>query len=46
LADCVEVDLHLLEFDAGIRELVIEVAVSMDLAGKSPIVVVDEGIVE
>src|SRR6267142_6641579 len=46
LADCIEVDLHLLEFDAGIGELAIEVAVTMDLAGKSPIVVVNEGIME
>src|SRR6267142_379065 len=32
LGDRVEVDLHLFEFDAGVGELVIEVAVSMDLA--------------
>src|SRR6267142_7067811 len=46
LTNCIEVDLHLLEFDAEVGELAIEVAVAVDLAGKSPIVVVDEGIVE
>src|SRR6266850_1369182 len=40
LTDRVEVDLHLLEFDADVRELAIEVAIPMDLAGKSPVVVV------
>src|SRR6266850_4811387 len=34
LADRVEVDLHLLEFDAKVGELAVEVAVAMDLAGK------------
>src|SRR6267142_1430471 len=46
LANCVDVDLHLLKFDAGVGVLAIEVAVLVDLVGKSPIVVVDEGIVE
>src|SRR6266850_236660 len=46
LADCVKVDLHLFEPDAGIRELSIKFTVSVDLAGKSPIVVVNKGIME
>src|SRR6267142_5600429 len=46
LANRIEVDLHLLELDAEVGELAIEVAVTVDLAGKSPIVVVDEGVVE
>src|SRR6267142_3599690 len=46
LADRIEVDLHLLEFDAEVGELVVEVTVAVDLMGKSPIVVVDEGIVK
>src|SRR6267142_1904673 len=46
LTDGVEVDLHLLEFDADVRELAVEFTVSVDLAGKSPVVVVNEGIVE
>src|SRR6266850_525550 len=46
LVDCIDVDLHLLELDAGVGVLAIEVTVSVDLAGKSPIVVVDKGIME
>jgi len=46
LADRVDVDLHLFEFDAGVGELAIEVAVAVDLAGESPVIVVNEGIVE
>src|SRR6266850_1234754 len=46
LADHVEVDLHLFKFDAGVGELAIEVTVSVDLAGKSPIIVVDKGVME
>ena len=46
LTDRIEVDLHLFEFDAGVRKLAIEVAVTVDLVGKSPVVMVDEGIVE
>src|SRR6267142_521621 len=46
LTNCVEVDLHLLEFDTEVRELAVEFTVSVNLAGESPIVMVDEGIVE
>src|SRR5882672_10463409 len=46
LTDRIEVDLHLFEFDAGVGEFVIEVAVTVDFAGESPIVVINEGIVE
>src|SRR6267142_3908882 len=46
LTDRVEVDLHLLELDAGVGELAIEVAVSVDLTGKPPVIVVDKGVVE
>src|SRR6267142_1655342 len=46
LADRVEVDLHLFEFDAGIGELAIEVTVLVDLAGESPVIMVNEGIME
>src|SRR6267142_5333322 len=46
LTDRVEVDLHLFEFDAGVGKLAIEVAVAVDLAGESPIIVVNKGIME
>src|SRR6267142_1555961 len=46
LTDRVEVDLHLLKFDAGVGELAIEVAVVGDFASEPPVVVVDEGIVK
>src|SRR6266850_2937372 len=41
LADRIEVDLHLLEFDADVGELAVELAVSVDLTGESPVVVVN-----
>src|SRR6267142_5342936 len=46
LAEGVKVDLHLFKLDAGVGELAIEVAVAMDLAGKSPVIEVNEGIME
>src|SRR6266850_3414492 len=46
LTDRIEVNLHLLEFDTGVGELAIEVVVSVDLAGESPVIMVDEGIME
>src|SRR6267142_7080374 len=46
LADRIEVDLHLFEFDAGVRELAIEVMVVVDLTGESPVIMVNEGIME
>src|SRR6266850_5737986 len=38
LSDRIEVDLHLLEFDAEVGELAVEFTVAMDLAGEPPIV--------
>ena len=46
LLDALEVDLQLFKLDAGVRELTIKVAVTMDLAGKSPVVVVNKGIMK
>src|SRR6266850_1710043 len=46
LLDGIEVDLHLFELDAGVGELTIKVAVVVDLTGKSPVVVVNKGIVK
>jgi len=46
LLEGVEVNLHLLEFDAGVSELAIEVTVSMNLSGESPVIMVNEGIME
>src|SRR6266850_5190643 len=46
LADRVKVDLHLFEFDTGIGELAIEVAVAVDLTSESPVIVVNKGVVE
>src|SRR5882672_3733116 len=46
LAEGIEVDLHLFELDAGVGELAIEVTVVMDLAGESPVIEVNEGIME
>src|SRR6267142_4925816 len=46
LANRIEVDLQLFKPDAGVSELAIEVAVSVDLPGESPIIMVNEGIME
>src|SRR6266850_3868578 len=46
LSDRVKVDLHLLELDAEVGELAVELAVSVDLAGEPPIVMVNEGVME
>ena len=46
LLDGTKVDLQLFELDAGVSELAVEIAVAMDLAGKPPIIVVNEGIME
>src|SRR6266850_4673768 len=45
LAEGIKVDLHLFEFDTGASKFVIEVAVVVDLAGESPIIVINKGIV-
>ena len=44
--DRVKVDLHLLKFDAGVGKLAIEVTVAVDLTGKPPIIMVNEGVME
>jgi len=41
LADRVEVDLHLFELDTGIGEFAVELAIAVDLAGESPVVMVN-----
>src|SRR6267142_1087876 len=46
LAEGVEVDLHLFELDAGVGELAIEVTVAVDLVSESPVIEVNEGIME
>src|SRR6267142_1045771 len=46
LLEGIKVDLHLFKLDAGVGELAIEVAVTVDLAGESPVVMVNEGIVK
>src|SRR6267142_3189149 len=43
LLDGAEVDLHLFKLDAGVSKLVIEIVVAVDLAGESPLVVVNKG---
>src|SRR6267142_3047764 len=46
LAEGIEVNLHLFELDAGVGKLTIEVAIAVDLAGQSPVIEVNKGIVE
>jgi len=46
LLDAIELDLQLLQFNAGVSKFAVKVVVSVDLASESPVIMIKEGVME